>query len=45
MKTKIRKDFEKKRNMLRNNVKQSIVKGRSLKQGEGIIPKSKKYAK
>lgn len=41
-KIKRQKDYKKKRNMLRNNVKQSISKGRSLLAGHGLTPKSKK---
>jgi hypothetical protein len=36
------KDYTKKKNMLRNNVKKIIVKGRALIAGAGLTPKSRK---
>lgn len=42
---KRQKDYKKKKNMLRNNMKQNIARGRCLAAGRGLIPNSKKYGK
>ena len=41
----IKKLYNKKKNMLHNNVRVVVSKGRSLIAGGGLIPKSKKYGK
>lgn len=37
------KDYQKKRNMIRNNLSPLVARGMSLTAGQGLIPKSRKF--